>query len=238
MGLFALFFIIVLSATLVAGSFLIWKSRLPDKEKMIGIITILALFCIVTIVNEAKKSASIEPRFSVAEFESSFFHSPAKDLKPEYDLPLIQDYKNFILSSFEKWDPEDMQSIQLALLYHEGRVGKTFSVQMYTDYLQQHKIPTLYVSLKNPQTDVFTFAGILKIANLNVLDEVIQRFNDNGKIPIIFIDNIHNAFEKETCSLCTYLKGLYDNKQVNIILITNDVRARENLQTSTNSHIA
>jgi hypothetical protein len=231
MGLFALFFIIVLSVTLVAGSFLIWKSRLPDREKMVAIIAILALFCMVTIVNEAKKSAGVEPRFNVAEFEKSFFNPPPGDLKMEYDLPILEDYKNFVLSSFEKWDPEDLHSIQFALLYHEGRVGKTIAIQMYTDYLEKNKIPTLYVNIKNPQTDVFTFAGLLKIANLNVLDESIQKYNEHNKIPIIFIDNIHNAFDKDGCSLCTYLKGLYDNLQVNIILITNDARARESLQS-------
>lgn len=57
---FALIFIIVLSVILLVGSVLIWKSTLPDNDKIVSIIAILGLFCLVSVINEAKKSSTDE----------------------------------------------------------------------------------------------------------------------------------------------------------------------------------
>jgi hypothetical protein len=122
------------------------------------------------------------------------------------------------------------------MIYGEGRIGKSLSFQEYSKILQNKRIPTLYIDIKRPGTDVFQFAGLLKLANLHVLDDVIERFNNNGRTPNIVVDNIQNAFIREgegaVCSVCEYLKGLFDSKKLNIILISSDVRARENLQSS------
>jgi len=233
---FALIFIIVLSIILLIGAFLIWKSDLPDHDKIVSIIAILALFSLVSIVNEAKKSNYEESKIGVAEFEKNFYTAPEVDVNVEYRLPILNDFRDIIVQSLEGWDPEKLDSYQFAFLFAEGRVGKTLSTQEYVKYLQNKRIPALYVDIKQPNTNVFQFAGLLKLANLQVLEEVVERFNQNGRVPNIFVDDIQNAFVKDSetfpCSVCEFLKTLYDNKKVNIILISNDINAREILQSS------
>lgn len=124
---FALIFIIVLSIILLIGAFLIWKSDLPDHDKIVSIIAILALFSLVSIVNEAKKSSYEEAKYNVAEFERYFYTPPELDTNIEYKIPLLNDFKDIFVSSLDGYDIERPDSYRFSLLYHSERVGKTLS---------------------------------------------------------------------------------------------------------------
>ena len=52
---FALYFTIGLAITLLIGSIIIWKSDLPANDKLISLVVIMALFALVSIVNEIKR---------------------------------------------------------------------------------------------------------------------------------------------------------------------------------------
>src|SRR5687767_3861648 len=96
---FGLIFIIVLSIILLAGAFLIWKSDLPDNDKIISIIAILALFSLVSIVNEAKKTSTDTVKINIGDFEKNFYTSPDSELRLEYKLPILPDFKDMIIGS-------------------------------------------------------------------------------------------------------------------------------------------
>jgi len=235
---FALIFIVVLSIILLIGAFLIWKSDLPPNDKIVSIIAILALFSLVSIVNEAKKSSYEDIKLSVAEFERLFFVPPDVDLNRIYRLPILDDFKTIVVESLGGFNAENPDVYQFGLVYSDRKVGKTLAFKEYSKVLQGNRIPTLYVQIKSPNTNIFQFAGTLKLSDLNVLDEVIQRFNANGRIPNIFIDNIENAFTFDItndkgfpCSVCEYMKFLYDNKKVNIFFITNSAVVKNVLQS-------
>ena len=217
---FALIFIIVLSVILLIGAFLIWKSDLPPNDKIVSVIAILALFALVSIVNEAKKGSYEDIKLSVAEFERNFFIPPELDLNRVYRLPILDDFKGIVTDSVEGWNAEDPSSYQFGLIYSDRKVGKTLAFKEYAKQLQGNRVPTLYVQIKSPNTNIFQFAGTLKLSGLNVLDDVIQRFNDNDRIPNIFVDNIENAFSLDInseqvfpCSVCDYMQLLYNSKE-------------------------
>jgi len=235
---FALIFIIVLSIILIIGSLLIWKSDLPANDKIVSIIAILAVFSLVSIVNEAKKTTYIDTKLSVAEFERLFFVPPEVDLTRIYRLPILDDFRTVVSDTLGGWKAEDPNVYLFGLVHSERKVGKTLAFKEYAKILQGNRVPTLYVQIKSPNTNIFQFAGTLKLADLSVLDEVIQRFNANGRVPNIFIDNIENAFNFEItndksfpCSVCDYMKSLYDNKKVNIIFISNSSIVKDMLQS-------
>jgi hypothetical protein len=232
---FAILFLIVLSIVLVVGSILIWKSKLPERDKMISVIGILSVFCLVSIFNEARRSSSGVVRVTVGDFEKVWQHSTPVDHALEYKLPILEDSRQFILNSFpNKWNPEDSKSsYQFAFLYSEAKVGKTFAAQKYHEYLQKKSIPSFYINIKHPNTDPTQLALQLRISTLSDIDDVVEKSNRNGQVPVIFVDNIQNAFVKETsgfpCQICAFFKGLYDSRKVNILLISSDSRARETL---------
>ena len=124
---FALIFIIVLSIILLIGAFLIWKSDLPDHDKIVSIIAILALFSLVSIVNEAKKSSYEEAKYNVAEFERYFYTPPELDTTIEYKIPILNDFKEVFVQSLQGYDLERPDSYKFGLLYNSERVGKTLS---------------------------------------------------------------------------------------------------------------
>jgi len=235
---FALIFIIVLSIILLIGAFLIWKSDLPPNDKIVAIIAILAVFSLVSIVNEAKKSTYVDTKLSVAEFERLFFTPPELDLNRVYRLPILDDFKTIVSDTLGGWKAEDPNVYLFGLVYSDRQVGKTLAFKEYAKILQGNRVPTLYLQIKSPNTNIFQFASTLQLSDLHVLDEVIQRFNANGRIPNIFIDNIENAFNFEItndksfpCSVCEYMKFLYDNKKVNIIFISNNPVVKDMLQS-------
>lgn len=236
---FALIFIIVLSIILLIGAFLIWKSDLPPNDKIVSIIAILALFSLVSIVNEAKKSTYEETKISVAEFERHFFVPPDLELNRIYRLPILDDFKSIIVESLGGWNAEDPNSYEFGLVHSDRKVGKTLTFKEYAKYLQGIRIPSLYVQLKTPNTNIFQFAAALRLSSLSVLDEVVERFNLNGRVPNIFIDNIENAFALEAatetgfpCSVCEYMKSLYDDRKVNVFFITNNSVVKDLLESN------
>ena len=243
---FALLFLIVLSLILLVGAYLIWKSDLSDNDKIISIIAILALFALVSIVNEAKKSSQGDVKYNLFELEKSFLTPRAPEIEYKYRLPLLNDFEEWIKSSLLDYNLENSETFLFGLLIGGSKNGKTLAFQEYTRLLQQKKIPTIYIDIKDSNANVFNLLGYLKLANINLLEEVIDKFNENKKIPCIFVDNIHNGFahmvkdyESTMCPICQYLKILYDSKQVNIVMITDryDVGPKMLSSTSTISKL-
>ena len=236
---FALLFLIVLSLILLVGAYLIWKSDLPDNDKIISIIAILALFALVSIVNEAKKSSQEDVKYNLVELEKSFFTPRTPEIEFIYRLPLLNDFEDWLKSSLSYYNLETSDAYLFGLMVGGLRNGKTLAFQEYAKLLQQKKIPTLYIDIKDKNANIFNLLGYLKLANINLLEEVIDRFNENKKIPCIFVDNIHNGFahivkdyESTACAICEYLKILYDAKKVNIIMITDRYEVEQKLLSS------
>ena len=237
---FALLFLIILSLILLVGAYLIWKSDLSDNDKIISIIAILALFALVSIVNEAKKSSQGgDVKYNLVELEKSFLIPRAPEIEYKYRLPLLNDFEEWIKSNLLDYNLENSETFLFGLLIGESKNGKTLAFQEYAKLLQQKKIPTLYIDIKDTNANIFNLLGYLKLANINLLEEVIDRFNENKKIPCIFVDNIHNGFahvvkdyESTACAICEYLKILYDAKKVNIIMITDRYEVEHKLLSS------
>ena len=71
---FPLIFLFGLALVLIIGAVLIWKSNLPENDKILGIICILGLFCLVSIINEVKRGVSVENiKFNPIDFSKNFY---------------------------------------------------------------------------------------------------------------------------------------------------------------------
>lgn len=223
---FALVFLIVLSVILILGAFLISKSDLPENDKNISIIAILALLALVSVVNEAKKSASPvgDVKLSIAEIEKSFFTPKNLEIEYRYQLPLLNDFKELVTSTLGEFDLHDPKSVSFLLLEGDPLTGKTLAVKEYVRMLQTEKVPALYIDLKTVGSSVLQLANYLKLHNLSVLEELIEKFNKNDRVPTIVLDHFEYVFSESdvatASSLCSFLKQLYDLKKVNLILIT------------------
>lgn len=232
---FALIFLVVLSVILVVGAILIWKSDLPDNDKIISIIAILTLFALVAIVNEAKKTSVSDTKYNIAEFQKSFFTPSNLELGYKYQLPLQTDFKDLITSNLGEFSLENPKSVAFILLEGAPETGKTHAFKEYVRMLQSEKVPALYVDLKTIGSNVLHLANYLKLSGLGVLDEAVEKFNKNNRIPAIVLDHFEEAFsENESAStspLCIYLRDLFDSKRVNLILITNESDVKLKLRT-------
>jgi len=60
--------------------------------------------------------------------------------------------------------------------------------------LQTKRVPAVYIDIKDNNANILNLLSYLKIANLNLLEEAIERFNTNGKTPVIVLDNMEHAF--------------------------------------------
>lgn len=223
---FALIFLIVLSIILIVGAFLIWKSDLPENDKIVSIIAILALFALVSIVNEAKKSSMDDTKFNLAELEKCFFAPKNLDIEYRYQLPLLNDYKDFVTSTLGEYRIDNSKSVAFLLLEGSPNVGKTLAFKEYVRMLQTEKIPALYIDLKNVGSNVYQLANHLKLSSLSILEEMVEKFNKNDRIPTLVLDHFEYVFSENdsaaASSLCSYLKELFDSRKINLILITND----------------
>ena len=235
----ALLFLILLSIILLIGTYLIWKSDLPHNDKIIFIITILALFALVSIVNEAKKSSKEEIKYNLVDLERSFYTQRLAGSEFEYRLPLLTDFDEWIKKSLLDYNMESNETYVFGLMISGTRNGKTLAFQEYAKLLQQNKIPTLYIDIKDTNANIFNLLEYMKLGDINIFEDAIDKFNEDNRIPCIIIDNIQNGFantikefERTKCDICEYLKILYDNKKVNILMITNRYNIRQKLLSS------
>lgn len=71
---FPFIFLFGLSCVLLLGSILIWKSGLPDNDKIMAIIFVLGLFSVVSIINEIKRGLPTDDiKFNPIEFSRNFY---------------------------------------------------------------------------------------------------------------------------------------------------------------------
>lgn len=55
-----LIFLLGLSLVLIVISVLIWRSKLPDNDKVLGIICLLSVYCVVSVLNEARRGTTLD----------------------------------------------------------------------------------------------------------------------------------------------------------------------------------
>eukprot|EP01017_Pseudomicrothorax_dubius_P041159 TRINITY_DN6556_c0_g2_i4.p1 TRINITY_DN6556_c0_g2~~TRINITY_DN6556_c0_g2_i4.p1 ORF type:complete len:411 (+),score=117.77 TRINITY_DN6556_c0_g2_i4:86-1318(+) len=233
---FALIFLILLSFLLICGALLIWKSDLPDNDKIISIISLMGLFCVVSIINEFKRGPV--SRVAVFDFEVNFFSlKETEDPSLYYKLPVLKSHNEYInenLRDLKILGPDSLNSI--ILVEGEAKIGKSFAFKTLAKELHHKGYPALYLELRNDKLDV---NNILRPQNLESLEETIEKFNAKGKTPLIIIDSVEKAFASENklspyyCQICESLKDVFDHKKVNIILITNQIEVREKLLLNT-----
>lgn len=235
---FTLLFTIGLSVILLLGAFFICKSDLPTNDKIVSIIAILSLFCLVSIVNEAKKGSPQEIKFNIGDLKKSFSALPEPISGFDYALPMVEVAREFVTKSLGGWNPEVSKAYQYGFVQTEPRGGKTLGFKEYTRDLHSRGVPALYIDIKDSNTGIQQFLEQLKIPSLNVLDDIVEKLNKDGKVPNIFVDNIQNAFTAENkltndlqCSVCEYFKSLFDNKHVNVILISSHPLTRDHLRS-------
>ena len=184
---FTLLFTIGLSVILLLGAIFICKSDLPTNDKIVSIIAILSLFCLVSIVNEAKKGSPQEIKFNIADLHKSFSTLPEPISGLDYALPMVEVAREFVIKSLGGWNPEVSKAYQYGFVQTEPRVGKTLGFKEYTRDLHSRKIPALYIDIKDSNTGIQQFLEQLKIPSLNVLDDIVEKLNKEEKVPNIFV---------------------------------------------------
>ena len=55
-----LIFLLGLSIVLIVISVLIWRSKLPDNDKVLWIICLLSVYCVVSVLNEARRGTKLD----------------------------------------------------------------------------------------------------------------------------------------------------------------------------------
>jgi len=238
---FALLFTIVLAVVLLAGAIIIGKSSLPANEKLTSLIVIMGLFALVSIVNEVKRASVVKPTSNIiktVDFQKGFFKHPVVSSGNEFKLPPLDDPRDLVNETLGDWDPSKLTNLQLAFLYSDRKEESSYAFREYASNLQNEGIPALYVPINFPDYSLLDLASTLRIPSVDSLDETIKKFNQEGKVANIFIDNAHNAFTYDetlgngfVCSICRYLVSLYDTHKVNVVLISNDAEAREYLRS-------
>ena len=237
---FALIFTIVLAVVLLGGAIIIGKSSLPANEKLTSLIVIMGLFALVSIVNEVKRASVVRPLSTIVktvDFQKGFFKLPTKSSGAELNLPQFDDPRDLVNGTLGDWDPSKLTNYQLAFLYSDRKEESSFAFREYSHYLQGEGIPALYVKINFPDYSLLDLASALRIPSVDSIDETVKKFNQDGKVPNIFIDDAHNAFTFDetlgngfVCSICKYLVSLYDTHKVNVVFISNNVEAREYLR--------
>ena len=226
----------VLSIVLIVGAFLIWKSDLPENDKIVSIIAILSLFALVSIVNEAKRTSFEDSKFNLAELEKCFFTPKNLDIEYRYQIPLLNDFKEFVSQTLADYNLENPDTMAFLLLEGDHSIGKTLAFKEYVRMLQTDKIPAMYIDLKSVGTNVYQLANYLKLSSLSVLEDMVENFNRNGKVPTLVLDHFEFVFlendSSSTSTLCSYLKELFDSKKINLILITSESDVKLKLRSS------
>lgn len=247
---FALAFTIGLGVLILIGSVIIWKSGLPVNEKLASLLVILGLFALVSIVSEAKRSTLQIQRPTVVptvkkpqvtyNFERTFYTAPTIDISPDYKLPHILDAADLVDYALGGWNPVNSSSHPLIFLYSNLDSGVSLAFKEYTRLLQQQQLPTLYLQLSHPEYTALDLSNTLKVSSLDALEELVKKFNEENKVPSIFIDDAHNGLLYDEgigngveCPICRFFVSLYDNYTINIVLISNDAQAREFLRSGT-----
>eukprot|EP01016_Furgasonia_blochmanni_P041282 TRINITY_DN5338_c0_g2_i1.p1 TRINITY_DN5338_c0_g2~~TRINITY_DN5338_c0_g2_i1.p1 ORF type:complete len:456 (+),score=88.19 TRINITY_DN5338_c0_g2_i1:65-1432(+) len=234
-----LLFLIGLSVVLILGALLISRSDLPENDKIFAIICILGLFCVVAIINEAKRGTSPEDlKFNPIDFEKHFFSLREQENANAFKLPILKDSPEYLSTILGGIKLDGVNQVFL-LLEGDARSGKSFALREYTLQQQSNGIPVMYIDLHQP-TSLNELSNLLKPQNVHSLEDTIERFNQRGKYPTIIVDGIEKGFSSENklvphyCSICEVLRDLYDSKKISVVFTTNqqDVKEKFLLHTS------
>lgn len=238
----ALIALVVLSIILIVGAFFIWKSDSSLNQKIISIILILALFTVATIVNEAKSLPRNEVSVPTPELESYFYNFKNTEFKSKYELPLLNDTKEFVNAALGKYSFENRGSIVFLLLEGEKGIGKTYALKKYAKMLQIDHTPTLYLDIKQVGADIDRLAAYFKVSNISLLNPIFDKFKNGSQTPAIILDHFEYAFSNTepaaTSKFLKYLTELFDSKKVNIVLVTNKPDVKLKLRAGSSEYVS
>jgi len=237
-------FTIGLAVILLSGGIFIGKSTLPDNQKLASLLLIMALFALVSIVNEVKKKPVPGRKplpLEIVDITKRFYLHPETHRhihrQFHHDIPHIEDPIELVNTTLAQLDPSRPDTFHLSFLYSENKPEMATAFKEYTHLLYKHKAPALYLDLTSADYSIRDFKNALKVPNLESIDETVKKFNKAEKYPVIFVNNADNAFTFDethsnsfVCSLCEYLVQLFDNHKVHIIFSSNDILTRDYLK--------
>ena len=240
-----LYFTIGLAIILILGSLIIWRSSLPENDKLTSLVVIMSLLALVTIVNEYKRPQIIDKQAipkttpiirNITSYDKVFYTRHPKNAS-NFSFPYIDEPRELVTNSLNNWNPLESHVKVLAFLYSEDGSGTSAAIEDYTNDLKSRKFPVIHLNLEHPSYTVFNFVGALKMENIDDVKDTITKLNSIGSKPVFFIENIQNAVMTDsvltnefTCAFCDYLVSLYDDYQISVILVSNDTRIRNFLQ--------
>lgn len=211
----ALLILIILALFLLLISFVIYKSSLPENDKVLSLILILVVFSFVAILNESKRSQA--PRtYPLPNFQNETYMLNQKSFeKSFYELPGPQTPLNHYLNLTHYLDKPYPRML---FLYNSRKIGKTKEILAYIAEKQRDGVPMKYLDCEGVPLSLDRLLHMLKLDNLIVLDETLEKMNKKEQIPGIIFDNF-NGFIGETSGLLSFL---YEKRKVNLIIIGND----------------
>lgn len=223
----ALLILIILAVILLLVSLVIWKSSLPENDKITSLILILLVFSLVAILNESKRAQqTLKPIhtsfFNVTNSTVIDFHRQnAKNLEKLFYEPTISLEKLRKTNDFFGIDKEFSNDFQRFLvIFAEKAVGKTNELLGIVHKNVENRVPTLYFDCENREFSLENLLKTLNIDNLAVLEETIEKINKNQRTPLIIVDNF---IEKhEFCEICGVFAYFFEKKLINIVFATRE----------------
>jgi len=213
---------------------------LPKSKGLIVVMLIISLmvfFGLITVKNAEKPIAQMSihheqvERLNMDKVEKIFYASSSEDFK--YPFPLLNDADNWIGSPFKEASRKNSNGTVFGLIYDKNQIGKTIGLKEFVKFQQNRGIPAIYVSMKDHSTFLSHFQHKIREQLITIpvseklFEEIITHFNEkHGKIPLIVLDDIQNAFRNTECHVCKYMAHIHQKSKVNVLMATNSSEHR------------
>ena len=210
---------------------------MPENDKILSLIMILAVFSLVAIINEVKRAQSatkpslqesqpsIIPKQEAKSLEREFFSLSLEQPLEFSNLPFDIEQEHFLFPQFggNKTIEESQEEAPHFLLFTgEAKIGKSYEARRIVLKAQENGVPSIYSSLEGDVRSPQDLVTALKFEHLSYLEDTVKHLNKKGKTPYLLIDNAHHLINSQGCASCGVLNSLFLSNNINIILIAND----------------
>lgn len=223
---FSLLLLLGVSLVILLVSVIVVRSKSIQEQNKLNILIILIIvFAVINTFNELRtiRPTSQNVNATVANqtmsvnrpsYEHKVYQTQWQNEFDEllgHNLLQYQDIKNSINNL--------ASNKQLKLYFGMKGVGKTELFEYLADKLKKEKLPVWYMKCGHDNMymdDLFRQNGFV---NYLGLDGNIEKVNRNGMAPLIILDNVEYLLDDMNCQLCHFVRSVYDNRIVNIVML-------------------
>ena len=218
---FSLIFFFFLSLIVIAGSYMLLKTKtLEFSERINSTLLILFIFAVIAVLNEYKQPPDLTSILSTHQngsaasndfiweilheeelnsLEKKFYAPFHNQFKNSYKLPILKDSKSFLTKALGLTDEKFKGNKEFFMWVNsDANIGVSFALREFSRQIQNEfqEFPILYLNLKKMHQ--FFLGDIhfpLRVSSTEIVYKVLENFNKKGIMPIIIIDCIEKSFK-------------------------------------------